>query len=160
MIDTNIDTIVRAVTFPVVEVIGAEWKDFMESLHRCWRESTDLANWSMTQSAIIDRPRRNDKDKLESMPQFDLYTLGMTHHGFWGHSAWEGCKATASTIIRRVGKIYGKARWKIWTSQQSLPTFRYPYPYPIHNNCWKAIRVDGRPAVQFNAAGMPWVVRL
>lgn len=158
---TELNSVVRAITFPVASVVGAEWKDFMAALHQCWRKSTDLANWAITQSALIDRPRRDAAGKIEPLPYFDLYTLGMTNRAFWDSSAWQGSKGVAATVIRRAAKIYAKARLRIWNGEQSLPTFRYPHPYLLRAADWAPLLVNNQsPAIKFNAAGRPWVVRL
>src|SRR6266702_4513974 len=59
----------RAVTFPVAEVLGdVPWSEFTDALKQCWGLSTSLANWAVTELAKADTVRTPDQHKLAVMP--------------------------------------------------------------------------------------------
>ena len=44
-----------------------------------------------------------------------------------------------TAVLRAVEKRYVTQRFEVvWTSRSTLSTYRYPYPYPVHNQGWKA----------------------
>lgn len=153
------DTICRAVTFPIVDCVGAEWKDLMASLHTMWRASTALANWAVCELAKNDIRRKEADKKLGKMPP--LYLYGHAKKKFHGWKSWQSAYVCASTLLRKVERKYRQSRFAIvWRGDEVLPTFRYPYPYPVHNQAWEPLWYDGRPAIRFNLDGKGWTLRL
>lgn len=154
--------LLRAVTFPVASVIGGEWKEFLAALRNCWARSTRLANWAMRQLVLVDNDRRPGQEKIEPMTQVNLYKLWQQH---CERGDWQGATVAANSIFQSTDRKYRKLRFKIiWTSEQSLPRFKYPVPYPVHNQGWQPdfLQVDGKivPVVTCNLDGRKWVIRL
>lgn len=154
------DTIVRAITFPVVEPVGRTWKEFRAALQACWRESTSLANWAITELLKQERLRRPDDRKISKAPV--LYLYGHAKKNFWGWGAWAGCYQSANCVLRQADKKWRSDRYKVmWTGDASAPTFRYPHPYPVHNQAWSPEFDEGnRPIVRVSLHGETWTLRL
>jgi len=57
---------------------------------------------------------------------------------------------------------YRKCRYGlIWTGNESLPTYRYPVPYPMHNQGWRPeYSGDGEPVVHVRIQGSRWMLGL
>ncbi len=135
--------VVRAVTFPVDRVeLPRTWKDFTEALKSAWGQTTALANYLVTEYAKADGPRMPADKKLGAMPRTYLYP-----------DARERFPALpAQSVVAVDHAVQGKYRRKRldvkWRSAAALPTFRYPTPFPMHNQSWSADYTDdGRPRV-------------
>ena len=149
------ETLVRAIEFPIAEPIGMEWKEFRTLMQDCWRRSTTLANWSMSEQVKAERIRRPEDKKLWKRPTLDLYHLAFLDRKFWGASEWEGGKQAANAVIRFVQKVWAKRRYNVlWIGSESVPRFRYPMPFPVHNQGWEPYFDDGnRPHIRIKLAG-------
>jgi hypothetical protein len=125
----------RAVTFPVAEVLNGEWKEFTDALKACWGLSTSLANWAVNELAKADTPRLPGDEKLAAMPKVGLYQLWQQHHQ---RSAWTGAAQSANCLLRGVELKYRSQRLDVvWRNKAVLPRYRYPVPYPVHNATWE-----------------------
>ena len=134
-------TIVRAVTFPVVEPMSGDWKDLRASLRQMWALTTQASNWIMRELYIRD-VRRNGEPK---MPKYE-------HHYLYPELRLrfpDLPPQTVASLERAVTRKYKARRYEtVWTCAASLPTFRYPTPFPIHNQSWDCWFDDGnRPIV-------------
>ena len=157
----------RAITFPVAGIIDGEWPELRKSLRDSWGRSTALANWAVSELAKADVQRSPSDVKLPPRPKVNLYSLWQSHHQ---RDAWDGAAVAANCILHSVELKYQAKRYDmIWTGKSSLPSFRYPYPYPVHNANWKAIfeeftGTDGHksrvPTVYFPLGGRNWTLRL
>lgn len=134
----------RAATFPFFPHQPMEWKDLDPVLKHAWGMSTHLANWVMSELYMIDQLTvERDGAKISPMPSFhtdsspkDLYGLFLLTNP--QAKQWVGLKREASTIIRSVKDKYSAVRLNVvGRGFQSLPSFRFPFPFPIHNQTWK-----------------------
>jgi len=151
--------ILRAVTFPVVGPVDGEWVDLRGDLASAWAASTALANWAATELVKNDVIRQAGQKKCPSMPPIYLYGLAVKTYSGW--SDWNGAAATANSILRSVEQKYRAARYEImWTRDRSLMTFRYPFPFPVHNQNWTASTVNQSPTVSITINGRKWMLRL
>ena len=126
----------RAVTFPVATVIGAEWKEFTDALRVCWARSTELANWAVRQLLLADSERRAGDAKLAKAPKYELYRKWQDFHD---RAAWSGAAQSANCLLRAVEQKFRKKRYALlWLNSEAPPRAKYPQPYPVHNASWKA----------------------
>lgn len=148
------ETIVRAVTFPVVEPKTGSWKEFRNALAAMWASTTQCSNWMMRECYARD-VRRDGQTKLPAMPRVYLYPEARVLFP----SLPAQCVAG---LERAVQRKYRKLRYQIiWTSAISLPTFRYPTPFAIPNQSWYGFFDDGnRPIVSARIADKRWQFRL
>lgn len=152
--------ILRAITFTVISPLDGDWKELREALKLAWRESTCLANWAVTELAKADVIRKPGDTKIPKMPPIYLYGLAKSgQYPGWAH--WDGGKSAAQCILRNVEQNYRERRIDvIWRRSASLPSYRYPHPYPIHNDLWTATLEQGVPVVELPIGGRRWRLRL
>lgn len=157
----------RAVTFAVAGPLDGTWPDLRAAMRGAWGRSTALANWAVTELAKADRVRAATDAKLPPMPKVDLYKLWQAH---WQRSEWDGSAQSANAVLHAVEAKYRRRRRDvIWTGESSLPSYRYPYAYPVHNAAWEAsyrewTGTDGHvsrvPAVSVPIGNTRWTLRL
>jgi hypothetical protein len=90
----------RAIAFPVIGPVAAEWVDFRKALTTMWEASTALANWAVTELAKADVIRRPGETKCPPMPTVYLYGLAKNGYSGWQH--WEGGTGAALCVLRGV----------------------------------------------------------
>ncbi len=157
----------RAVIFPVAEVLDGEWKDFTSALRDCWGRSTALANWAVTELAKADIVRKSTDVKMPSMPAINLYQLWQNHHQ---RSEWIGAAQSANAVLHSVEQKYRKVRLEvIWSGAAVLPRHRYPVPFPAHNAAWTAAyqeyvgkdeQISKVPTISVPLGMKRWILRL
>jgi hypothetical protein len=60
----------------------------------------------------------------------------------WGD--WAGAMASAQCVIRGVHRKYVQTRFGVMVrNDQKCLTYRFPYPFPVHNQNWSASYADG-----------------
>ena len=124
--------VLRAATFPVVGPIGCDWNKLREALNQAWKQSTELANWAMNEFAKADVIRTANMKKLPPMPHMYLYPNARARIPNMA------CQSVGA-ILRSVEQHYRQQRLAmVWLSEATLPLYRYPYPYSVHNQAWKA----------------------
>ena len=147
--------LLRAVTIPVAGPVDREWPELREALARCWSDSTAVANWCMTELAKRDHVRHPSDEKCPPMGRIYLYPDA--------RKRFPGLSTNALvSLLNSTERRYRKARFAVqWTHAASLPLFRYPVPYPMHNRTWRARRGDGGEAlIDATFAGERWTLRL
>ncbi len=146
--------VLRAVSAPVVEPLSGTWQELRAALGEMWQLTTRASNWMMTEFYARD-VRRNDQAKMPPMPRIYLYPEGRALFPALPPQAI----AALEQSIRR--QYRAKRRDLIWTSAMSLPTVRYPCPYPVHNQWW-SVRFDpgNRPIVNVRLGEKRWEFRL
>lgn len=124
---------IRAIVIPVAspEESGKgsseSWKKLRESLKSAWTFSTEAANWALRRLLSNDVTRRPGEVKCPKMPKIYLY----------GERDWTGWSQSAAAVLRTIESNYRSKRYQVvWTGEVSLPSVRYPYPYPVHNAGW------------------------
>lgn len=152
--------VLRAVTFPVIGPVDGTWEELRSALAGCWAESTALANWTATELVKNDVQRKAGDKKCPKMPAIYLYGHAKKRYSGW--KAWAGSALSACSLMRAVEAKYRKQRYDIvWTRAASLPTFRYPFPFPFHNQSWTAAFDEGnRPVVTLPLGGRRWTLLL
>lgn len=145
----------RAVSTPIAGPVDGTWEELRPALAECWRGSTRLSNWAASELYKADVVRTPDMDRLPKFPGFYLYP---------GARALCPDVDTSSVvaILHAVEGKYRKSRLDlIWRNAISLPNFRYPVPYPIHNQSWNAtVGPGGEPLISARIGGRRWTLRL
>lgn len=147
--------ILRAHTVPVAGPVDAEWADLRAALKQAWEDSTSISNWAVLELARNDTPRLPCHEKLGPMPKLYLYP--------GARQAAPSCSPQSVTaILHAVEGKYRKSRLAVlWHRSQSLPFYRYPVPYPVHNQGWSCTRTEkGEPCVTFRMGDRRWLLRL
>jgi hypothetical protein len=140
-----------AVTIPVVGPLDGNWPALREMLRASWSQSTALANWLTTEMYVRDARRQPADEKLPKYERPYLYPET---------ARFDLPSQTRAAMEQAVSGKYRAKRYEvIWTSEASLPNHRYPYPYAVPNQAWRArweIGGDGKsrvPVVELPLAG-------
>lgn len=137
--ETENDLVVRAVTIPV----GAPdcgWDALRPALHAAWRLSTGLANWCVHRLYGLDTP--NERKTPEAVAKWYGYGDAGKNYAAWGE--WAGAMASAQCVIRGVQRKYGQVRFKVMVRHdQRVLGYRYPFPFPVHNQNWRTDYAPG-----------------
>jgi len=69
---------------------------------------------------------------------------------------------SATALIRAIEGKYRAVRFDVlWLRKASWPTYRYPFPYPIHNQSWSvSAEDDGAMLLSLRLQGERWSLRL
>jgi hypothetical protein len=141
MVNEMADTIVRSIAIPVQGPVDSEWSDVSEHLRQAWSMSTALANWGVTELLKRDPGRHVKDEKLCKMPSVALYNIAFVQKRFADWRLWGGACSSAASILHRVSLKYSKERLAVqWKRERHPSSYRYPYPWPIHNAAWKVYR--------------------
>lgn len=144
--------VLRCCTLPVGSPIGISWGELNEALRGCFKLSTDLANWCVHSLFRIDTP--SEAKMPEAVKKW--YGYGEAAKSFPGWKDWSGAMASAQCVIRGVQRKYGQDRFAVMVKHdQKALTYRYPFPFPIHNRDWSPRYEDGGfPVVSVALPGM------
>jgi hypothetical protein len=146
--------LLRAITLPVAFPIDRKSKELWECLGKAWAQTTQLANWVVTELAKADVTRKPGEAKMAAMPNVYLYPDARR---LWP----ELNPRSVVSILHSVTSRYRKRRLEaVWRSSESLPSYRYPMPYPTHNQAWKLERENQGLVVSLTIGGEPWKLRL
>lgn len=129
--------VLRAVTIPVATPHGSTWAEFRHVLHEAWSDATGLANWAVTELARHDVTRTPEMEKLPPLERRYLYPAA--------RQAFPALDpTTTAAILQAVERRYRASRYDvIWRRAATLPTYRFPAPYPVHNQTWSVRVEDG-----------------
>lgn len=145
----------RAATIPVAGPVDAEWDDLRAVLKECWAQATGIANWAVTELARNDMPREHDQTRIAKAPKLYLYP--------GARKVEPACNPqSVVAILHAVEGRYRKARLAtIWDRTQAHPVYRFPQPYPVHNQGWSCLRGPGdTPCITVRLGDRRWVLRL
>lgn len=145
----------RSVVIPVASPVSCDWETFKAALATCWDQSTGLANWAVTELAKADVTRMPGDSCLPSMPPVYLYPRARALFPLLPSK-------TLNAVLNNVQKRYCKSRLGvIWRSDTSLQRYRYPVPYPVPSQAWKARYGDGNvPLIEMRLGNEPFTLRL
>lgn len=178
MSSINQNLVLRSVTLPVSRPDGTSWNELMDAIRCAWSMSTNLANWAMLRLVQWDLTRTAGMERLPPMPsdpepykrgknkgkQRPLYLYGLAKREFPDWRLWEGCFDSAQCVLRFVEKRYKDDRLDIvWRGSARPSRFRYPVPFPVHNQSWSATySEDGQhvPQVELNLPGGKFTLKL
>lgn len=123
----------RAVTMVVASPLDMNWAELYAELRKLWMSSTQMANWCMTRLRAADPAIRTGSDgKMVAFKQPYLYPEA---RALWT----EHPPQSITSLLQTAQSKYSKSRLDVvWRFAAALPTFRYPVPYPLHNQAWSA----------------------
>jgi len=128
--------------------------ELRECLAQCWSDSTSLANWTVTERAKEDMVRSAADKKLTAAPARYLYPDARRR-------VPDMTSQSVVSLLQAVDRKYRKRRLEaIWRSSESLPRYRYPVPYPTHNQGWRIRREKDIYILSLRMHGEPWELRL
>lgn len=127
----------RAITLPVAEPIGMSWDELRAHVRECFTQATTLANACVLTMMRAEPLVPYGETKLPKSPTVYLYPLrkelGLTISS----------SATVS-LVQAVQKTYDSKRYDLLVRRSiAPPVYRYPYPYPVHNQDWRVREDDG-----------------
>lgn len=146
----------RSIVLPIAEPLDCTRAELREALRAAWADSTLLSNWMLRELYLRDvRRGPGDDKKMPAMrPQY-LYPEARK-------VAPQADPQSVVAIEQAVTRKYRQRRYSIvWTQSESLPNYRYPAPYPVHNQSWSAQHgPDGEPIVSVRLRGKRIRLRL
>ncbi len=146
--------LLRALTFPVTEPLSGSWRELETDLKQMWVQTTAASNWMITECYARD-VRRNGEIQMPPMPPIYLYPEA--------RAKFPGLPPqTIASIEQTVKRRYRAKRYEvIWTCAASLSSYRYPQPFPQHNQMWSfAFNDQGQPVVSVRIGEKRWQLRL
>jgi hypothetical protein len=146
--------VLRAVTVPIAFPIGRKSKELWMALGGCWQQSTQLANFAVTELAKADIVR-SDETRLPAAPKLYLYPQARLRLP-------EMSPQSVASVLQSAERRYRRRRYEvIWQAKAGLPRHRYPVPYPVHNQAWSVNRdKDGRSVLHVRLSGESWDLAL
>lgn len=142
--------VLRALTIPIARAVDRTAKELWDTLKSCWAQSTEVANATITELAKADVVRSAEMEKLPKPPNLYLYPLGRQRRP-------DMTPASVTALQQSVSRRYNKARYDlIWLSGQSLPRYRYPVPFPVHNQAYVVHKNNNGWVVQVRLNGERW----
>lgn len=133
--------LLRAISVPIAKPLDGDWKQLRDTLRLMWRQTTQACNWVMTELYARDVRRQPGSEKIPPMrPQYLYPEI---------RERWpELPPQTVASLEQAVTRKYRARRYEIiWTCASSLPTFRYPVPFPVHNQSWSIAEENERAVV-------------
>jgi hypothetical protein len=133
--------LLRAIALPVASPVEITWSALRNEIKALWVETTRCCNWMAMELYARDIRRGKDDVKMPPMPKVYLYPEA--------RAAFPGLPAqSVAALEQAMQKKYRARRYEVlWTRAASLPTCRYPTPFPVHNQSWHAMLIDSRPVV-------------
>ncbi len=133
--------ILRAVTIAVATPEeGVTWDALRADLRRMWIATTRASNWILTELYARDIRREGDEKMPPMKPQYLYPELRKRFPDLPSQ--------TCAALEKAVTAKYRSKRYDVlWTSRASLPTHRYPTPFPVPNQGWSVSMAGDNPAV-------------
>lgn len=151
----------RTITLPIAGPLNGEcWPELRTSLLTAWSAATRLSNWAARQLLKNDAEPISTMDRCPKMNPIYLY--GMFNEGYADRAEWDGMAASAQCVLRAVESDYREKRIDaVWRSNRNVDTYRWPQPYPVHNQNWSIARNEhGVITVDLPLVGSRWTLRV
>jgi hypothetical protein len=141
--------LLRAVSMPVAEPVSCSWEDLRGYLKVLWRQTTQASNWIMSQLYVRDVAMAARREGVEKIPGMERVYLYPELRKLYPDLPPQ----TVASLEQACQKKYRSIRRALhWTCAESLPTFRYPTPVPIHNQSWSVRIEQDKPIVRVRLA--------
>ena len=138
--------ILRAISLPIAGPLDCDWKELTNILHQMWAETTQASNWLVRELYVRD-VRRAEQARMPPMPSVYLYPEA--RENFPGLPA-----RTLAALEQKIKRTYHALRYDVvWKCSASLPTYRYPMPFPVPNQCWTIQEQGASPVVSVQMGG-------
>ena len=146
--------LLRAISMPVAGLLDdLTWEQLRKDLKGLWARTTEASNWITTQLYVRDVRREPRQAKMPPMPPIYLYPELREMFP-------ELPPKTVVSLEHALQRKYRARRYEvIWKQSASLPTYRYPVPFPVHNQSWSAEMENDMPVVRIRL-GDGWRLRL
>jgi hypothetical protein len=116
---------------PVASPLDCSWEELRKALRTMWAQTTAASNWIMTELYARDM-RRGSEEKMPPMARVYLYPQARAR--FPGLPS-----VTVASLEQSVQRKYRAVRYRVvWIAAASLPTHRYPTPFPVPSQEWYA----------------------
>jgi len=124
---------------PVSSPLDCSWDELRKTLRTMWVQTTAASNWMMTELYARDvRPG----SEVKMPPMAPVYLYPEARARFPGLPS-----QTVASLEHSVQRKYRTVRYRVvWTAAASLPTHRYPTPFPVPRQGWHAT-IDADQAV-------------
>lgn len=131
----------RTVTMPVRSPLDCSWEELDVVMRSMWLASTACSNWMISELRMRDETQARSV-KFQRMPKVVLYASARER---FPELPAQSIVALEQSIQRKYRAVRADV---IWRRSASLPSFRYPTPFPVHNQSWSTETDDGgRPIV-------------
>lgn len=145
--------VLRAVSVSIAQPLDCSWEDLRKALREMWIQTTQASNWIVTELYARD-VRRGNEVRMPPMPKAYLYPALRERFPLLPPQ-------TVASLEQAAQAKYRAMRYKIiWTAQAVLPTFRFPVPFPMHNQSWHVTMDDGKPIASFRIGDQRLSLRL
>lgn len=147
--------VLRAICIPVVSPVDGSWTDLRAALKEMWSATTSASNWIMTQCHMRDTIRPpGGEAKMPAIVRPYLYPELRQHFPVLPPQS-------LVSLERAITAKYRAQRYEIvWTGKRSLPSYRYPQPFPVHNQSWSPSIPSESPVVMVRIGDRKWSLRL
>lgn len=146
--------ILRAIVMEVVSPIDTDWKSLNDALGVMFKQTTAASNWMLVELAKKDVTRDPEAKKMPPMAHVYLYPDARKQFPALP-------SRSISSLEQAVQRKYRSKRYEIiWTCASTLPTFRYPQPFPIPGQGWSPILINDTPQVSMVIGDHRWTLRL
>jgi hypothetical protein len=145
--------ILRAITIPISSPCDCDWNQLNSALREMWTATTQASNWMMTELYARDE-RRNGESKMPPMGRVYLYPETRARFP-------QLPSQTAAGLEKAVkGKYLAIRKQTIWSCTASLPTYRYPTPFPVPGQGWSVAIEEERLVVSVRIGDKRYSLRL
>ena len=145
--------VLRAVTLPVVSPLDLTWTELNAALRQMWAATTQASNWMLTELFACD-VRRTSEEKMPPMESVYLYPEARVRFPVLPSQS-------VAALEQAVKAKYRAKRYDvIWRCASSLPTYRYPTPFPVPNQAWSLVFENEQPVVSVRIANQRVRMRL
>lgn len=128
----NTHFVLRAVAIPVVKPLGSDWESLRTAVGDAWAYFTQCANWMTDELYARDIRRGSVAGKMPAMPTIYLYPEAVKRFPELPSSSVAG-------LEQSVKRKYASTRYEIvWIRARALSTYRYPVPFAMPNQNWRA----------------------
>jgi hypothetical protein len=145
--------VLRAISMPVASPLDCSWEDLRKALRTMWAQTTAASNWMMTELYARD-VRRGAEEKMPPMARAYLYPAARERFPALPSQ-------TVASLEQSVQRKYRAGRYAVvWTAAASLPTHRYPTPFPVPSQGWHATIEEDQAIVSVRIGEARWRLRL
>lgn len=147
--------VLRAISIPVVSPVNANWTELRTVLKEMWTATTGASNWIATQCLSRDTVRVPGGE-AKMPPMVRLYLYPELRQQFPALPP-----QSIVSLEHAITAKYRAQRYEIvWVGKRSLPSYRYPQPFPVHNQSWSPDIQHENPIVTVRIRDRKWALRL
>lgn len=146
--------ILRTISLPIAQPLDCTWGELQAALDCMFSATTSCCNWLITELALRDVIRQPEDEKMPPMKRVYLYPEARILYPMLPSS-------TVGSLEQSITKKYVARRYDVrWLNRASLPCFRYPQPFPVHNKSWSADIQEGCMIISVRVGAARFHLRL